>query len=114
MRYTLSHWGQRIRYLDHPWLTPANTAAEHAIRPFGVGRKNWLFSGNPRGADASCAIYSVIETAKQNRMNPYAYLYLVFTKVPQIVDDGEWHALLPWNLTPDEINEAAFADLRFN
>ncbi|MCG8480521.1 MAG: transposase domain-containing protein [Spirochaetales bacterium] len=47
-------------------------------------------------------------------MNPYAYLYLVFTKVPQIVDDGEWHALLPWNLTPDEINEAAFADLRFN
>ena len=113
VRYTLSQWEQLIRYLDHPWLTPDNNAAENAIRPFVVGRKNWLFSGSPRGADASCAIYSLVETAKQNRMNPYAYLYLVFTKVPQISDDGGWEALLPWNLTSDEVNEAPFADLRF-
>ena len=59
-------------------------------------------------------IYSLVETAKQNRMNPYAYLYFVFTKVLQISDDHEWEALLPWNLNAAQVNEAPFADLRSN
>lgn len=70
--YTLGQWESLVRYLDHPALTPDNNAAENAIRPLVLGRKNWLFSGSPRGADASCAVYSVIETAKQNGLNPYA------------------------------------------
>lgn len=112
--YALAQWESLIRYLDHPWLTPDNNAAENVIRPFVLGRKNWLFSGSPRGADASCAIYSLIETAKQNRMNPYAYLYFVFTQIPRISDDGGWEALLPWNVDTTVVDQAPVADLRFN
>ena len=62
--FALSEWPKLIRYLDHPQLRPDNNACEQAIRPFVVGRKNWLFSGSPRGAEASAILYSLIETAK--------------------------------------------------
>ena len=110
--YTTKQWDSLVRYLDHPWLTPDNNAAENAIRPFVLGRKNWLFSASPRGADASCAIYSIIETAKQNGLNPYAYLHYIFTKVPEISDEAEWEELLPHNVDPDEVNNAPFARVR--
>ena len=69
--FALGEWPKLIRYLEHPQLTPDNNACEQAIRPFVVGRKNWLFSGSPRGADASAILYSLIETAKANRREPY-------------------------------------------
>jgi transposase len=56
--YTLGQWDKLVRYLDLPDLTPDNNAAEQAIRPFVVGRKNFLFSGSPRGAEASCNLFS--------------------------------------------------------
>ena len=112
--YALSQWHTLERYLEHPWLTPDNNAAENAIRPFVPGRKNWLFGGSPRGADASCAIYSLIETAKQNRMNPYAYLYFLFTRIPAITEEAEWEGLLPWNLSTSEVNDAPSADVRLS
>jgi transposase len=103
VNYTLDEWSALIRYLDHPALTPDNNAAENAIRPFVLGRKNWLFSGSPNGAAASCAIYSLIETAKQNGLNPFSYLYYVLDRAPRITDDDEWDHLLPGNLTQDII-----------
>jgi transposase len=103
VNYTLDEWDALIHYLDHPALTPDNNAAENAIRPFVLGRKNWLFSGSPNGAAASCAIYSLIETAKQNSLNPFSYLYYVLDRVPRITDDAEWDQLLPGNLTQDII-----------
>ncbi|MCK5736299.1 MAG: IS66 family transposase [Spirochaetaceae bacterium] len=60
--YASSQWTKVIRYLESPYLTPDNNAAERSIKPFIMGRKNWLFSGSPRGADASCFFYSMIET----------------------------------------------------
>ena len=87
--YGISQWPKLVRFLDEPYLTPDTNAAENAIRPFVVGRKNWLFSGSPRGADSSCAIYSLIETAKQNGLNPYAYLHYLFTQVPAISTDEQ-------------------------
>ena len=110
--YTLKQWDSLVRYLDHPWLRPDNNAAENAIRPFVLGRKNWLFSGSPRGADASCAIYSVVETSKQNGLNPYAYLHYIFNQVPKITRTEEWEALLPQNLNPEKINNALYAGVR--
>jgi len=110
--YALKQWDALVRYLDHPALTPDNNAAENAIRPFVLGRKNWLFNGSPRGADSSCAIYSIIETAKQNGMNPYAYLHYIFSQVPQMTANAEWEELLPQNLDPEEINTAPFAGVR--
>jgi transposase len=110
--YALKQWDSLIHYLDHPALTPDNNAAENAIRPFVLGRKNWLFNGSPRGADSSCAIYSIIETAKQNGLNPYAYLHYILSQVPKITAPAQWANLLPQNLDPEEINNAPFAGVR--
>jgi len=68
--YTQGQWNKIIRFLESPYLTPDNNAAERSIKPFVVGRKNWLFSGSPNGAKASSLFYSLIETAKANDLNP--------------------------------------------
>lgn len=71
---------------------------ENAIRPFVVGRKAWLFSDTPAGANASARLYSIVETAKANGLEPYAYLRLIFEKLPQAVTLADVEALLPWNV----------------
>lgn len=79
-----------------------NSASERSIRPFTIGRKNWLFNNTIRGAQASAAIYSVVETAKANNLKPYYYLNHLLTVLPEITDnDGnidktELVKLLPW------------------
>lgn len=77
----------------------SNNAAENAIRPFTVGRKNWLFADTPKGASASAAIYSLVETAKANGLNVYAYLQHLLLYMP----GSEWQRypeeldeLMPW------------------
>jgi len=106
VEYTLNEWDALSRYLDRPQITPDNNAAENAIRPFVLGRKNWLFSGSPRGAEASCAIYSLIETAKHNGLDPFAYLNYVFNKVPTIAAEDEWDELLPHRLDQATLDAA--------
>ena len=98
LAYTVGQWDKLTRFLDHPWLTPDNNKAENAIRPFVVGRKNWLFHGNDAGADASCRVYTLIETAKMNGLEPWAYLNTVLDRLPGILLSGDWESLLPWNL----------------
>lgn len=97
--YALGQWSRIEVYLEDGRLSPDNNATENAIRPFAVGRKNWLFSGSPRGAQASAAIYSLIETAKANDLNPYDYLLHVFEKLPCASSPEEIKALLPQNLS---------------
>lgn len=80
--YTLRQWPKLVLYLEHPALTPDTNACERAIRPFVLGRKNWLFSGSPRGAQASAGLYSLIETAKANGYEPYWYLRKLFEELP--------------------------------
>lgn len=63
-----------------------------------MGRKNWLFAGCPSGAYASAALYSLIETAKANRLEPYLYLRYVFQKIPTAKTVADYQALLPYNL----------------
>lgn len=71
---------------------------ENAIRPFVVGRKAWLFSDDtPAGATASARLYSMVETAKANGLEPYVYLKHIFEKLPQAVTLTDVVALLPWN-----------------
>jgi transposase len=101
VHYTLGQWEKLVRYVESPYLTPDTNAVENAIRPFVLGRKNWLFSGSPEGAESSCGIYSLIETAKQNGLNPYSYLHKVFEAVPLIKSDNDWESLLPWNVRLD-------------
>ena len=87
--------------IDDGRLRPDNNLAENAIRPFVVGRKNWLFSGHPNGAQASAAIFSLIETAKANRLKPYEYFRFLFDKLPYAESEDDYRKLLPQYLDPD-------------
>lgn len=92
--YAVKQWPKLIRYLDHSDLTPDNNAAERAIRPFVLGRKNWLFSGSPRGAFASSTIYSLLQTAKENGLNTWLYLNRVLSEAPRTPIEN-WEQFLP-------------------
>lgn len=88
------------RFLEYGNLDISNNQAENAIRPFVIGRKNWLFCDTVGGAFASSVVYSLVETAKANNLDPYQYLLLLLTELPQI--DGPLSAdnlepFLPWN-----------------
>ena len=85
-------------------MTPDNNAAENAIRPFVVGRKNWLFAGSPKGAEASAGLYSLIETAKANGLEPYKYLRYLFEHLPFADSDDDYEKLLPSNLSPADLD----------
>jgi hypothetical protein len=63
-----------------------------------MGRKNWVMSGSPEGARSSCRLFSLIETAKLNNRNPYAYLKRVFELAAEMSPKDNWEKLLPWNL----------------
>jgi transposase len=98
IRYTLNQWDKLVMYLESPYLTPDNNACENAIRPFVLGRKNWLFNKSPEGAESSCGIYSLIETAKQNSLEPMKYLHELFERCPLATSIEDWKKLLPWNI----------------
>jgi len=93
--YALNQWPRLIIYLEDGHLRPDNNLAENAIRPFVVGRKNWLFSGHPRGAEASACLYSLIETAKANRLEPYLYFRFLFDHLPFATKEDDFKSLLP-------------------
>ena len=102
-----SKMGQALTYLNNQWdrLTAYvndgaypidNNAAERAIRPFTIGRKNWMFAKSQAGANASANLYSLIETAKANGVNPYEYLKEVFTRLPNMTTKDDLDELMPW------------------
>jgi hypothetical protein len=79
-------------------LELSNNRAERSIKPFVIGRKNWLFNNTPKGADASAMIYSIVETAKENSVNPFDYLAVVFRLAPNLGQYEPMDSLLPWCL----------------
>ena len=93
--YTLGQWERLTVYLRDGRLRPDNNRAENAIRPFVIGRKNWLFAATPDGAHASAALYSIIETAKANGLEPYWYLRYLFERLPCAKTKQEHKKLLP-------------------
>lgn len=103
--YLHSQWDRLIRYLDDGAYPIDNNRAENAIRPFTLGRKNWLFANSQAGAKASANLYSLIETAKANGLNPYEYLKVVFKELPNAQSVDAIEKLLPWNasLNPELI-----------
>jgi transposase len=94
VHYSLSQRRYLERYLLDGRLELSNNRAERSIKPFVIGRKNWLFTNTPRGATASSIIYSLIETAKENALNPYDYLVRVLRNAPNGAIAAE---LLPWS-----------------
>lgn len=98
INYTLGQWHRLKRYTENGIIRPDNNLVENAIRPFVVGRKNWLFSHTPQGAHASAAVYSLIETAKASGLDPYWYLKCLFKNLPEAMSENEFKALLPYNI----------------
>lgn len=93
-------------YLDGR-LEISNNRAERSIKPFVIGRKNWLFCNTPKGAKSSSIIYSIIETAKENRLKPFEYLKYIFETMPNIPKES-YHTLLPWSKDlPDRLRLAS-------
>jgi transposase len=103
LHYLHREWGKLIRYLDDGRIEIDNNGAADAIRPFVVGRKNWLFSASVKGVKASVNLYSLIETAKANGLEPYAYLRYLFTALPKAETVEVIETLLPGNVDPDQI-----------
>ena len=103
IHYTLGLWPRLITYLEDGHLEIDNNLVENAIRPFVIGRKNFLFSGSPRGARASAMLYTLIESAKANSVEPRAYLYDVFERLPLAKTEEEIKALLPQFLKPKDL-----------
>lgn len=98
--YLNNQWPRLVGYLNDATLPIDNNRAENSIRPFVIGRKNWLFANSQAGAHASANLYSLIETAKANDLEPYAYLKQVFTLLPQAKSLEDIAALLPWSVKP--------------
>ncbi|MEE3939254.1 IS66 family transposase [Pseudomonas viridiflava] len=98
--YLASNWSKLERYVEEGYLPMDNNAAERAIRPFVIGRKNWLFSDTPKGATASAQLYSLVETAKANGQEPYAWLRHALERLPTATSVEDYEALLPWNCEP--------------
>jgi transposase len=98
LQYALGQklWLERV-LLDGR-LELSNNRAERSIKPFVIGRKNWLFSNTPEGASASATLYSLIETAKENGLNPYTYLTAVFKIASNLPPGNSICNLLPWHL----------------
>ncbi|WP_024531405.1 IS66 family transposase [Serratia fonticola] len=97
--YCQKQWPKLMRYLEDGRLGIDNNRAERAIKPFVIGRKNWMFANTEAGAHASALLYSLVESARINGLNQYDYInaLLVALKSP---DDGiDWDALLPWKIT---------------
>jgi hypothetical protein len=104
IHYTLGLWPQLSVYLEDGNTPIDNNRAENAIRPFVIGRKNFLFSGSPRGAHASATLYSLVETAKANCLEPWAYLNHMFERLPAAKSEQALLALLPQNLKMEDLN----------
>ena len=95
--YLHTQWPRLTSYLDDGRYPIDNNLAENAIRPFTLGRKNWLFSNSQAGAKASSNLYTLTKTAKANGINPYDYLKDVFTQLPNTGTVEDVEKLLPWN-----------------
>ncbi len=100
VNYAKNHKIEFMNYLKNGDCVISNNLAERSIRPFTIGRKNWMFSGSPKGARTSAAIYSIIETAKANGLVPYKYLKFIFKELPGVQFKSHPEFLedyLPWN-----------------
>ena len=106
IRYALSRWQALTRYLDDGTLAIDNNAVERAIRPLVLGRKNWLFAGSDAGGERAAAIYSLIETAKLNGLDPEAYLHAVLDRIADHPVNRVTE-FLPWNVHIESLLAAA-------
>ena len=105
INYALSSWQHLLNYLDCPDLFVDNSIAERSIKPFVIGRKNWLFSGSEKGAESACFLFTLIENAKYYHLDPYEYLRCVFDQSVNCQTKKDYEKLLPWNISISAFHE---------
>jgi hypothetical protein len=94
--YLITQWPKLVRYVEDPRLAIDTNLAENAIRPFALGRRNWLFADTVKGAKASAALYSIVSTARAKGLEPYAYLRKLFAELPTAKSVEDFEVLLPF------------------
>lgn len=99
IQYCRNQWEKLTAFLLDGRLEIDNNRSERSIKPFVIGRKNWLFANTPKGAKASAIIYSIVESAKENGLNPFEYLTYLFEQLPNINinDNNILDNLMPWS-----------------
>jgi len=107
LAYLDGQWEKLVRVLDDGRIPLDSNSVENAIRPFVVGRKNWLFSDSVAGAEASTNLYSVIETAKRSGLEPFAYLRHIFAELPRATTLAEIEVLLPRNVDRSRLQDGS-------
>jgi transposase len=100
LHYVTAQWPKLVRYIDDGRYPIDNNACENAIRPFVVGRRNWLFADTVAGANASANLYSLLQTCLANRIDGYRYLTALLVELPKARTAEDFEALLPWRLAP--------------
>jgi transposase len=105
LTYLSNQWPTLTVYCEDGRLDIDNNAIERAIRPFVIGRNNWIFSDTVKGVNASANLYSLVETAKLNGLEPYRYLHHVFKELPKAQTLADIEQLLPWLVNKDVINQ---------
>ena len=100
LHYLTAQWPKLVRYVDDGRYPIDNNACENAIRPFVVGRRNWLFADTVAGANASANLYSLLQTCLANGIDGYRYLRSLLVELPRAKTVEDFEALLPWHLAP--------------
>jgi transposase len=103
--YSLSQMPRLRHFLKDGRIPLDNNWVENAIRPFALGRKNWLFCYSEEGAHASALYYSLIETAKANGLDPYKYMRYLFENLPAARTEEDYKKLLPQYVDKDQLNK---------
>ena len=96
LHYLSAQWPKLTRFVQDGSYPIDNNACENSIRPFVVGRRNWLFADTVGGANASANLYSLLQTCKVNGVDPYRYLTALLTALPLAQTADDYKALLPW------------------
>jgi len=96
--YTLNQWPKLLNFLKDPRLDISNNLSERAIKPFVIGRKGWLFANSVAGANAAAAIFSIIETCKHHKIEPYDYFRYILNVLPQCQTIDDYEKLLPYKI----------------
>lgn len=102
LHYVTAQWRKLVRYVEDGRYPIDNNACENAIRPFVVGRRNWLFADTVAGANASANLYSLLQTCLANRIDGYRYLTTLLVELPKARTVEDFEALLPWHLAPGD------------
>ena len=103
LTYMNNEWEYLANYVADGSIEIDNNFAERAIRPFAIGRRNWMFADTPAGAHASAKLYSIIESAKANGLDPYEYLKFLLTELPKSANSTV-DRFMPWNFSRRHLN----------